>query len=286
MQNQPLKHVRLAAIILFLFLGKASLGQSQKGFGGYVLASFGNKNVYKTKIPLAVTKAYLNDTKVYIKPKGSLLKDSFMITPVSGNYIRYKVIAEEGDFKYIRILPGCQIKDSTIEITDKNDKKPLLAEETIFKVAKSLLEPNAHYLASSAIIGKAITLPVKVRKEYWNNNNVVLEPSLSLGMAFGWKLKLGNHPYRSHYISAIFYGAGVSQQKYFTTGKDLTGKDTVSTKTDEIAVTYLTMGLAYEYDRLNIGIFWGRDKMFGALKSWAYQDKSWFGIGVGYDLFK
>lgn len=283
---QTFKWIRVTSVILLLFVWKISWGQGQDGIGGYLRASLLNKNVYKTKIPLAVTRAYLNDTKVYLKPKSSLLNDTLTITPVLGKFIRYKVIAEEGEFKYIRILPGCEIKDSTIEILGKKAENSVPAEETIFKVSKSLLEPNAHYLASSAIIGKVLTLPVKLRKEHWNKNNVVLEASLSLGMAFGWKLKLGNHPYRTHYVSAIFWGAGVSAQKYFTTGKNLSGKDTLSAKTDEFAVTYLTMGLAYEYDRFNVGIFWGKDKMFGSLKNWAYQDKSWFGIGVGYDLFK
>ncbi len=273
-----LKFINISSTIVFLMIINLCAAQGQKGIGGYLKASIFNKNVYKTKVPMKVFKVYQDNT---VPPL-----DSFTINPVPGEYIRYKVIADEGDFKYIRILPGCYI-NSNKDITKVNSAGSLHAEDIILRVSKKLLEPNAYYLASSALIGKVITLPVRVRKEYWNEKNTVLQGSLSLGMGFGWKFKIGNHPYRTHYISIIAYGAGISQQKYFNlAGKYSSGKDSLSAKTDEFAVSYLTQGIAYEYDRFNIGIFWGKDKMFGSLKNWVYQDKWWWGIGVGYELFK
>jgi len=124
--------------------------------------------------------------------------------------------------------------------------------------------------------------------EYWNENNKVLQGTLSIGYGFGWKYKLGNNPYKAHYFSTILYAAGISGQKHFSiAGKyAATGKDSISAKTDEFAVTYLSFGVAYEYDRFNIGIFFGKDKMFGNLKNWVYQNKWWWGLGIGYELFK
>src|SRR5690606_36486434 len=122
---------------------------------------------------------------------------------------------------------------------------------------KKDLSPNTHYLASSALIGKIITLPLRVRKQTWNNNSTEIQGALSLAYGMGWKYKIGNHPYRSHYISSILYAAGISQQKYYsviTTDENFT----LSEKTDEFAITYLSFGLSYEYEKFNIGLFVGK----------------------------
>ena len=149
--------------------------------------------------------------------------------------------------------------------------------------------PHTHYLASSALIGKVITIPLRVRNEYWNDNNRVLQGTLALSYGFGLKFKVGNDPYKPHYFSTILYAAGISQQKHFSIAgkfKKEPSRDSISAKTDEIAVTYWSLGAAYEYDKFNVGVFAGKDRMFGNLKNWAYQDKWWFGLGIGYDLFK
>ncbi len=208
-------------------------------------------------------------------------------------FLRYKVVGEEGDYKYIKILPGCYFgglpspQDTSILYNAAGAVFADKPENYVFKVDKKQLTLNTHYLASSALIGKLITLPVRFRNKYWDGNNTDVQGTLALGYGFGWRYKLGNNPYHTHYLSTIFYGVGISQQKYFSVGRNVTtGKDTTTAKTDEFAITYLSFGIAYEYDKFNIGIFWGRDKMFGSLRDWAYQDKWWWGIGIGYELFK
>lgn len=209
----------------------------------------------------------------------------------SKNFIRYTVVNEDNDYKYIRILPGCNFTggaspaDTLIEYGAAGSDDP---SDYIFQVTKKNLTFNNHYLANSAIIGKATSLPIKFRKEYWDNKNIVLQGSLNIGYTFGWKHKLGNNPYHSTYMNVILWGIGVSQQKYFRIAGKYSGsnKDSLSSKTDEFAFTYLTSGIAFEWDKFNIGIFFGKDKMFGRLKDWVYQDKWWWGFGIGYELFK
>lgn len=214
---------------------------------------------------------------------------------VKGNFIRYTVKIDEGDFKYIKILNDVYYSgtpDTTIKYDDRKKSDRIKdkenPEDVIFQVAKKNLVPNTHYLQSSHILGKTITLPLRIRNEYWNNDNKVIEANLSLAYGFGWKYKLGNNPYQSHYVTTIFYAAGISSQKHFNiAGKYIgTNTDSISAKTDQFAVTYFSAGLTYEYEKFNVGIFFGRDRMFGNLKNWAYQDKWWWGLGIGYSLFQ
>lgn len=319
----------------------------------FVKATFGNRNVYKTKMNLPVKKVYegnrpSNDpreyvltpnvvpavgktkrtitttinkvdetaiittvtvsanppaptiTKIVSNPAGATaitspyssysISDStysYPAPPRNINFIRYKVVADDGDFKYIRVLPGCTIGTAPNDDEIVIGKGEVNASNYIFQVAKKALVPNTHYLASSALIGKITTLPLRMRKQHWDNDNTVLEGSLSIGYSFGYKLKIGNHPYRPHYVNLIIYGAGISQQSYFYLEQPTaSGKQIASSKSNEIAITFLSSGVTYEFEKFNIGIFAGKDKMFGKLRNWAYQDSWWFGLGIGYELFK
>lgn len=252
--------------------------------------------IITTTIPPSVT----NTSRVITTPilpatfttSSSSVTYSIPPTLTTNYFLRYKVILDEGDYKYIRILTGCLFAgtypmDTSIVFNPGENTPADAPEDYIFQVSKKDLTPNTHYLASTALIGKVITLPLRVRNEYWNNDNKVLQGSLSIGYGFGWKFKFGNNPYKKHYFSVIPYSAGISEQKYFSIIKNNeAGKDSLSAKSDELALTYFSFGLAYEYDRFNVGIFFGKDKMVGTLKNWAYQDKWWWGLGIGYELFK
>lgn len=306
----------------------------------FVTATFGNKNVYKTKAALPVKKVYdvgLNGPSIdqqdfFIVPNAVITKTTTSSTTLTAapatvyttttettippssttttypaavvaanvnnvttttvastvpagsttaKFIRYKVVSEEGDYKYIRILSGCQfdpINATHIIIGTPTVNDP---HEYIFQVSKKDLQPNTHYLASTALIGKIITLPMRIRKDYWDNDNKVVQGAIALNYGFGWKYKFGNNPYRGHYLSTVLYAAGISAQKHFSVVGNIP-----SEKKDEFALTYLSLGVAYEYEKFNVGVFWGKDKMFGNLKNWAYQDRWWWGVGIGYDLFK
>jgi hypothetical protein len=215
---------------------------------------------------------------------------------IAGNhFIRYKVVSDEGDFKYIKILPGVHFGGPAVAGAETDivyGPPPAGMDDPsdyVYMVSKKDLLPHTHYLATSALIGKVITIPLRIRNEYWNGDNKTLQGTLALSYGFGWKFKLGNNPYRPHYFTTILYAAGISQQKHFFLAgkyKKEPGQDSVSTKTDEIAVTYMSFGAAYEFDKFNVGVFAGKDRMFGNLKNWVYQDKWWVGLGIGYDLFK
>jgi hypothetical protein len=242
-------------------------------------------------------KTYITTTKdsVSIEKKStgtvvtSTIKYSDEIVDKTNNSIRYKVLSEDGSFTYLKVLPGCAFgqvpQDTLIVYREDADAE---VSKYVFQAENKNFTPNTHYLASSALVGKLITLPMRVRKEYWDGGNTAVEGTLALAYGFGWKYKIGRNPYQSWFLSTILYGAGVSGQKYFSlTGTDpVTNKALLSEKRDEIAITYLSFGVAVEYDKFNLGLFAGRDKMFGNSSNWAYQCRWWWGVGIGYDLFK
>lgn len=298
----------------------------------FISATIGNRNVYKTKAPLNVVKVYkdgngfnqiVSDKTVYtINPKkGSfirykILDDSKNLRVLSG-CIFDSVVATAPKVSYDTVdnmvtevngntTTTKTVRTITVDTTAAATKHYIVFDSAgvggadnphdyVFKPEDaSKLNPNTHYLASEMLVGKVLTIPLRIRNEYFNNNTASLQANFSLAYGFGWKMKIGNHPYRKHYITTVFYAAGISSQKYFKLMNDANGQviklengaDSVSAKTDQLALTYMAYGLAYEYYKFNIGVFAGKDIMFGANKDWVYQSRWWYGIGLGYDLFK
>lgn len=141
------------------------------------------------------------------------------------------------------------------------------------------LTPNNHYLASQTIMGMPVTMPVKFRTLDKQTN---MELDLSLGYAFGYKLKCGNNPYRNKYINLVPLALSLNKDTY----KYKQADGTYSKGEESISLTYYSFGITYEYYGLNIGAFMGWDRMFNSEKNWVYQSKPWFSVGVGYKIGK
>jgi hypothetical protein len=274
---------------LFLFFtfftGTALYSQNSapftNGVKAFFSANFLNKNVYKTQDSLEVILLYKDDIS---STKNSVLhqfkKDTFEILVEGSSFIRYKILKTEDKSTYIRTLKGCKISASKKEIRIKGDGEENLedASNYVFKIAETKTPIN-HYLASSALVGMPMTLPFKIRRL---DDNTKISGSFNISYAFGWKLKIGNNPFRNTYIQIIPYAAGLSVQKFFTRLED----GTFSDKVDEVALTYYSGGVAYQWEKFNFGVFLGFDTMLNDKNGWVYDDRGWLGFGLGYDLFK
>jgi len=264
-------------LLLSTFILTLSLfGQSTKPF---FFANFPNKNVWKTQDTLKIKLLYKDNKKIRVNSNAKISeKDTFkLIVPSNYLFVRYKVLLENDKKTYIRILKGCNIdfENKTVEPSYNNKVE---ANDYIFEIAESKMPLNS-YEASSALIGKLITIPVRFRSL---DNSIEVEPTFEVGYAFGWKFKLGNNPFKSHYLSFIPYATSIGTQKYFTR----LAEGVFSEKKDELAFNYWSFGVSYEWEKLNLGLFAGQDIMFGDKKDWVYQDDWWIGIGFGYDLIK
>ncbi|GAB3194122.1 hypothetical protein ABID22_000324 [Pontibacter aydingkolensis] len=279
--------ILLALLVTFFTYQVNAQAPKGQGIKAFLTASLLNKNVYKTKDKLEVSPVYAKKTGVSLEAFD--VRDSYIVTPKMspnpGSFIRYKELKSEGGYTYIKLLPGLAYEGN--KIVRAGDRADPEIANLVFRVKDDALSPATHYLASSGILGKLLTVPLKLRKEEFNDGNVVLQGTPSIMYAFGWKLKLGNHPYKSSYISIIPYAIGISAQKHFSVkDSDAPYPQNLGEKTDEFALTYYAGGLALEFDNFNVGLFWGKDRMFGDRDNWVYQKKGWVGVGLGYDLFK
>lgn len=178
---------------------------------------------------------------------------------------------------------------TTYVISNSGSKEDDNINDYIFMINIKGIDPVKRYLASSNIIGKLVTMPLKYRQKFYDKQYADVQTSINLNYCFGWKFKLGNHPYHSHYINIIPYACGLGAQNYFylLEGEfDDKNKQKISKPETQIAFTYYCAGLTYEYDRFNIGAFFGWDTMLKPYDNWAYNKKIWSGLGIGYDIFK
>jgi hypothetical protein len=271
-----MKYRNVVIPIIVLFFVHSASAQNIPGLS-FLRSLFLNQNVYKTKADLEVERIYQRDT-------GEPLDDNNTYTILLGtrDFIRYRVVKEEDDYYYIRVLPRMEysvpvITNSgmsvAIQATD-NTPTPTANNPTnyYYRVTKEDLLPHHHYLASQKLMGMPITLPVKFRKE---NGNLRGEFDLSLGYAFGYRIRVNNNPYNDSYINLIPYGFSFNADEYKAEGSD---EDAV----DSFSLTYWASGIAYEYRKFNIGVFIGRDRMFNDRKDWIYQNETWYSIGLGF----
>lgn len=270
LQNVSITKTIISSILLFL----TSIGNAQ--ILPYLRAITLNANVYKTTIELKVTKfSELDGTAV--------ANETLTIKPETGKSIRYKIIATDGDFTIIRILPRVQQKttkaaDGTFLI-EKVDNTPSSndASKYLYHFKTKDLIPLQKVILSEKIVGTPLIFPFKYRSQDRGEGETI-STEFTLGYTFGLRLKLSKKPYKQTFLTIIPYGFGLSNAKYFYKKED----GTYSAKTDAAAVTYWTSGLMFTSNKVNYGVFVGVDGMIDNMDDWAYQGQTWVSFGLGF----
>lgn len=262
------------AIMLFSVIGHA---QTFK-------AMFLNPNVYRTRIDLKAVRVMHKDLK-------TIYNDSCLISVKELGYLDYKIVSEdENGHVVFRLLPKVKLVEEMVaggsgktanvvkHITDKQYKNEEdNAYNFYFAIKKDAFKPLGKTLLSTKIIGVPLIHPLKLRPskgaEGWN-----LAGEFTASYNFGLRFKLGKNPFSQNYLSIIPYGFGLGAAKYFRENPD----HTLTEKSDSFAVTYFQTGLLFTLQKVNFGIFAGKDAMIDKQKDWVYQGKSWFSFGLGY----
>ncbi len=239
--------------------------------GSYLRAVFLNPNVYKTKVDLKLTKFAETDGDL-VTPVEVTLK------PASGLSIRYKIVGTDGDYTIIRLLPRMKLNnDNTITVSSTVPSSPEDATQYVYYIKTKDFSINQKTLLSEKIVGTPLIYPFKLRLQD-KGDGATITTDFTVGYTFGLRLKTSKLPYKQNFFTIIPYGFGLCSTKYFYQKSD----GTYSDKKDGVAITYYTGGLLWTINKINIGLFAGRDAMIDKQNNWAYQGKWWYSFGLGY----
>ncbi len=254
-------------IILLLLVSTQSYSQ----IGPYLRAIFFNPNVYYTKVDLKLTR--FADDEGNLQPTS----DEVTLKPTSSLTIRYKIVGTDGDYTIIKLLPRIRINaDNTVTVDDPTSQTENAANYTYHIKTKDFVI-NQKAILSEKIVGTPLVFPYKLRLQD-KGDGATITTDFTVGYTFGLRLKVGRVPYKQNFFTIIPYGFGLGSTKYFYQNSDTT----YSEKKDGVAITYYTGGLLYTINKVNVGIFAGRDAMLDKQNNWAYQGKWWFSFGLGY----
>lgn len=240
----------------------------------YLRAIAFNSNVYKTLDEFELTKFSdldgkpVTEEKVYLRPK-------------TGKSIRYKIVSTDGDYTIIKILPRVQQSldvQTKLNLVQVVDGAPLVdASKFLYFVKTKEIRPNRKVVLSEKIIGTPLIFPFKLRTQD-RGDGATISTEFTIGYTFGLRLKLSKQPYKQNFLTIVPYGFGLGNSKYFYRKDD----GSYSSKADAVAISYYTGGLMLTSNKINFGLFGGKDAMIDKQNNWAYQGQWWFSFGLGF----
>jgi hypothetical protein len=241
----------------------------------YLRAITFNSNVYRTIDEFKLTKfSELNG-----KPVAT---EEVILKPKTGKSIRYKIVGIDGDYTIIKLLPRLQqsfessTKLNLIQVVDDAPSVDDASKFLYFVKTKDIL-PNRKIVLSEKIIGTPLIFPFKLRTQD-RGDGATISTEFTVGYTFGLRLKLSKQPYKQNFLTLVPYGFGLGSSKYFYKKDD----GSYSSKTDGVAVSYYTGGLMLTSNKINFGLFAGKDAMIDKQNNWAYQGQWWFSFGLGF----
>jgi|GEM_PF-6658672 len=126
----------------------------------------------------------------------------------------------------------------------------------------------------------AMTLPIRVRFGRNNANRFFnFEENLNLGLSAGLR-----HQYQGTVEHSINFMGGFAISNVKTDSVSL--RSGYDSKNQSARAFTINMGVLYQYESFQIGVYLGKDYLPGVLsKLWLYQGKTWVGLVIGVSLF-
>lgn len=132
-----------------------------------------------------------------------------------------------------------------------------------------------------SFVSTAVTIPIKIRpgdgktgddkKRYFD-----FEGNINIGLTAGVRRRVSSNG--SSYLS-FFGGLSLGSTKLTTDNSDVTSETNIGILTPFV-------GLMFEYNDFEIGVFTGWDHASGKIaQSWDYNALPWIGVGLGYNIF-
>ncbi|RWY47955.1 hypothetical protein [Mucilaginibacter gilvus] len=138
-------------------------------------------------------------------------------------------------------------------------------------------EVNAHSFTLGALV-----LPIKLRfggntSNPAHHRDFTFANDISIGLSAGYK-----YSPNKKYSHNILTGIALTSVSVTPTNTN----KTVTTESNLAAITW-HFGYLFQIDNFQIGAFTGIDYLAGEVgRNWDYKNKPWFGIGLGYSIFK
>ncbi len=124
----------------------------------------------------------------------------------------------------------------------------------------------------------ALVLPVKLRPGTASGAGFDFANDVAFGTSAGARMRILDH--RELFVSLL---VGVALSSVSLTAENTA--DALTTTTDRAAFTWTT-GAMIEANKFQLGVFIGQDRISQPkAANWAFQGKTWFGLGLGYALF-
>jgi hypothetical protein len=259
-----MKHLLLLVLLLTSTLSHAQIGS-------YLRAICFNPNVYYTIADLRLIR--------FADDEGNLLptRKKFTLKPQSDLTLRYKIVGIDGDYSIIELLPRVRISSDTTIIVDDPTNQTDNAANYTYCIKTKDFGLYQKVILSEKIVGTPLVFPYKLRLQD-KGDGATLTTDFTVGYTFGLRIKTSQLPYKQNFFTIIPYGFGLGTTKYYYQKSD----GTYSDKKDGVAITYYTGGLLWTINKVNVGVFAGRDAMIDKQKDWAYQGTWWLSFGLGY----
>ena len=258
-------------------------------------------------IPSQSSKEVTKDTPIYeCNILGENKSSKFKVL---GAGIKFTITSEIDDDYIIKIWEWSTYKfknfkkrtlpKNKIEIIDKKNEifvfkeketETDLQEYRYFRVKKSDVDARTISIVSNgcgqnwSITAGTIIVPVKLRWANDNTGRFEFAKDITLGPFFGVKKRM--HRSKPMFIS-IGGTVGISSVSL----NNRNSNPSISPSVTDLAAFTKAIGVVFEYDRLQAGMFLGTDQINNndtsngeAGYNWLYQNKPWFSIGFGYAL--
>lgn len=131
----------------------------------------------------------------------------------------------------------------------------------------------------------AVTVPIKIRFGDGDSTYFGFEPTANLGLTAGYRYQIKG---RANHALNVLGGTSIGSTSFrkvdFETA--YVNTDTVTDFSGTGLVLSTILGLVYQYDSFQIGLFTGLDFLPNELgRQWKHQGIPWLGVGIGIGLF-
>jgi hypothetical protein len=266
-------------ILIALFSIQTNFSQTDENDVGKFLEFTSSIVLYEVTKKVSSSLKLIPLTELSISPDNSLVQanDDYVINGTKSKIYKkqlFKITDLFGEIYIISIVGNDAYKDKLYALTESQKK----FYTTKYKGESPLI----------SFVSTAMIIPIKIRFGDGSKTAEVLdengkrtrfsnfEGNFNVGGTAGARLRL--HP-SGHSFMNLVGGLSLGTTPVTSTTADVES---------EINATTLSpfMGLLFEYDSFQVGVFYGWDQLGGSVgRTWVYQGKPWLGVGLGYKVF-